>query len=142
MIDRIATFSESLSVRYPLYHKIGRFLLSGGLSTSVNLFLLYSLTEWIGIWYLFSAIIAFVIAFFISFTLQKFWTFKDVSRERIHFQAGLFLLIALVNLGVNTACLYYLVEQAQLHYLIAQIVVSAFIAVANYFIYQRIIFRP
>lgn len=142
MIERIASLSASFEARYPRYHKTGRFLISGGLAAGTNLTLLYILTDWFGIWYLISSAIAFGVAFCISFTLQKFWTFQDRSREEMHFQAGLFFMFALINLGLNTICLYYLVEFTRLHYLVAQIIVSIFIAIENYFIYQRLIFRP
>ena len=141
MIERIASLSSSFAARYPGYHKIGRFLVSGSFATGTNLALLYVLTDWFGVWYLASAAIAFIAAFFISFTLHKFWTFEEPSREGMHFQAGLFFLAALVNLGLNTLCLYLLVEYVYLHYLVAQILVSVFIAIENYFIYQRLIFR-
>jgi len=141
MIKLVRGAYEGFTGRYPRWARIGRFLVSGGLATLVNLGLLYVLTDWVGVWYLISAIISFAAAFFVSFTLQKFWTFEDRSREGMHFQAGLFFLVATLNLGLNTFFLYLLVEYAALHYLLAQIIVSAFIAVENFFIYRFVIFR-
>lgn len=141
MIERITSLSALLAARYPKHHKIGRFLVSGSLATGTNLGVLYVLTDWFGIWYLISATIAFIVAFFISFTLQKFWTFEDGSREGMHFQAGFFLGYTLVCLGLNTLLLYFFVEYIHLHYMVSQILISVLIAVQNYFVYQRLIFR-
>lgn len=141
MIERATSLYALAKERYPAHVKVGRFLVSGGFATGVNLGLLYTLTDWFGLWYLASAIVAFVVAFFISFTLQKFWTFEDRSQDGIHFQAGLFFAAALFNLGLNTLGLYLLVEYAGVHYLIAQIALSMVIAVENFFVYQRLIFR-
>ena len=141
MIERMKGAYETLTNRYPAHARIGRFMVAGGLATLVNLGLLYVLTDCFLVWYLLSAIISFVTAFFVSFTLQKFWTFGDSSREGMHVQAGIFLLVAAGNLGLNTLFLYVLVEYALFHYLLAQIIVSVFIAIENFLIYRYVIFR-
>jgi len=141
MIERMKGAYETLTDRYPTHARIGRFVVAGGLATLVNLGLLYILTDVAGIWYLLSAVVSFIAAFFVSFTLQKFWTFEDSSHEGMHVQAGIFFLVAAGNLGLNTLFLYVLVEYALLHYLLAQVIVSAFIAVENFLIYRYVIFR-
>lgn len=131
----------SLDERYPSHTKILRFLISGGISLGTDLVLLYIFTDILGIWYLASAIAAFILAFGVSFTLHKFWTFGDLSREDIHMQAGIYFLVAVVNLALNTLLVYLFVERAGFHYLIAQITASALIAIESFFVYQRYIFR-
>jgi|SRR3989344_4726213 len=132
---------NNLTVRYPRHTKIIRFLIAGTLATGTNLGVLYILTDWFELWYLLSAVLSFIVAFFISFTLQKFWTFGDRSREAVPVQAGAFLVVALVGLGINTLGLYGLVDYIGLHYLMAQIIMSVFIAAANFFMYQFVIFK-
>lgn len=141
MIQTLQNTYAVLDERYPMHTKIVRFLISGGVATGIDLVLLYVFTDIFGVWYLASSILAFVLAFFVSFGLQKFWTFRDHSREGIQAQAGIYFLIAAANLGLNTLLVYLLVDYANLHYLIAQIIVSAGIAVENFFVYQRFIFR-
>lgn len=64
-------------------HKIGvKYALSGGLGVLINLAVLYIFTEKIGIWYLTSSIIAFIISLLTGFFLQKFWTFRDNDFRR------------------------------------------------------------
>jgi putative flippase GtrA len=79
-------------------------------------------------------------AFVVSFSLQKFWTFDERSIDSIHTQLGMYLILALFGLGANTVAMYVLVDHAGFHYLAAQILASAFIAVGNFFAYKHFIF--
>ncbi|MFA6502887.1 MAG: GtrA family protein [Candidatus Paceibacterota bacterium] len=141
MIQRVTRFYTLIDGRYPAQAKILRFLISGGTSTSIDLMLLYVFTDIFGIWYLTSAIVAFIIAFFISFSLQKFWTFRDHSREGMSAQVGLYFVVAGCNLALNTLLVYLFVDYLSFHYLLAQIVASVLIACESFFIYQKFVFR-
>jgi putative flippase GtrA len=84
--------------------------------------------------------IAFLVAFFVSFSLQKFWTFRDKSRDRISKQLLGYLANGLVGLYLNGWLMKLLVEDYALWHLLAQILVSAVIALQNFLVY-RIIFK-
>lgn len=122
-------------------HKILRFLISGGLATGADFFFLYAFTEWAGFHYLFSVVLAFLISVVISFILQKFWTFKNLSRENMRNQASVFIGLACFNLVINTLFVFMFVEYANLHYLVGQFLTSGLIAVGNFFVYHFIIFK-
>lgn len=122
------------------YARTLKFLISGGAAAVVDLGSLYMLTEVFHVWYLLSAVLAFVLAFGVSFALQKFWTFDDHALDVIHKQLALYLLLASVGLGLNTLFMYGLVDHAGFHYLTAQIIASACIAVMNFFVYKHVIF--
>ena len=141
MIDWTKNKYGELNTKYPKYAKVMRFLISGGMATFVNIGLLYVFTDLIRIWYVLSAALAFIFAFVVSFTMQKFWTFKDASKENVHRQALVYFLAGLANLGLNSLLIYILVEYSGLHYLMSQIIISAFIAIENYFIYQFLVFN-
>ncbi|HWO06982.1 MAG TPA: GtrA family protein [Candidatus Paceibacterota bacterium] len=119
-----------------------RFLFSGGVGFVTVLSMLYILTDIVGIWYLFSFVIAFLIGTTVSFVLQKFFTFGDgtFGARRVSGQAAVYISLAVFNLGVNSLLLYLLVEYAGLHYLVVQFFVSLMIAVWNFLCY-RYIFR-
>ena len=121
--------------------KILRFIISGGTATVADLAFLYIFTDLFHIWYVASAAMAFVIAFTISFIAQKFWTFNDHSLDTIRAQGSMYFLVALISLLVNTYAVYSLVDYLHFYYILAQIVVSAFIAVVNYIVYSKFIFR-
>ncbi len=117
-----------------------KFLISGGTATATILLVLYILTEWFGMWYLFSAGIAFVAGTFVSFTLQKFWTFTDRRIDVLKKQAGWYVLIQIWDLGLNTLGLYILVEHFHVWYLVVQLALSALIMVQNILLYRAFIF--
>ncbi len=119
-----------------------RFLISGGTATAVNVGTLYVLTEFAGLWYILSSVVAFVLAFCVSFTMQKWWTFAERSTHRVGSQAGLYFAVALGNLGLNTLLLYVLVEWFGLWYVIAQLIASAIIAAESFLLYRFVIFGP
>lgn len=122
------------------FHSLFKYAASGGSSACVNLGTLYLLTEYAHVHYLLSAVVSFIIAFFISFLLQKFWTFQDMRKEVVHWQMVLFLGLSLANLLVNTLLIYSLVEYMHLWYVAAAVVSGALLAVSNFFVYKHVIF--
>lgn len=120
--------------------RVARFLISGGTSAVTNLSILFVLTHWYGMWYLYSSIIAASVATIVSFVLQKLWTFQNFSTA-VHKQFPLHVTLGLVNIAVNTALLYMLVEYIGIWYLIAQVMSGVFLAFVNYFTYKKYIFR-
>lgn len=121
--------------------KIARYLFSGGTATMVNLTVLYYCTSILGVWYIYSAFIAFLVAFSVSFTLQKFWTFRDMRTHKVHRQILLFFAVQLGALGVNIAGLYVLTEYVGLWYFFSQIIIFIGISVTNFVIFSKLIFH-
>lgn len=120
--------------------QVVRYLIAGGVAALTEVTLLYVFTQFFGIWYMFSLVFAFVVTFCVSFSLQKFWTFRDKATHRIHLQASSYLLVALTNLAVNAALLYLLVQYAGLWYIYAQVLINALIATSSFLIYKFAIF--
>lgn len=75
------------SVRSVMIENLSKFLLGKkrmlkfaivGLSgTAIYMGLLYTLTEWVGLWYMASAVIGTGVVFLYSYNLNNRWTFKD-----------------------------------------------------------------
>lgn len=117
-----------------------KYLLVGGVVVVVNLTSLYVLTEFGHIYYLLSTVGAFLVAFSVSFVLQKFWTFEDVSRDHLHRQLPLYLLLQLANVSLNTSLMYMFVEYLHVWYLLSQAIISLILAVGIFFINKKYIF--
>lgn len=122
------------------FHSLFKYVVSGGSAACVNLGTLYVLTEYGRLHYLQSAMLSFTAAFFVSFLLQKFWTFRNMNREMMHWQMAGFLGVSLVNLFLNTLLIYVLVEYLQLWYVASAIVSGALLAIGSFFIYKYVIF--
>ena len=123
------------------YERVWRYLVAGGSAAVVDLGFLYALTEGFGFHYLLSASLAFIVAFCVSFFLQKFWTFQDPSVERVHAQVVLYFVIAVANLGLNTLLMFLFVEKLHLWYFGAQIIVGALLACGSFFISRHFVFK-
>jgi putative flippase GtrA len=121
--------------------KAVRFIVSGGTAAAVNILVYTILTRVFGLWYIFSTAAAFIVAFFVSFILQKFWTFNDNSTDKIKSQAFVYFFVIMANLGLTTFLMYVAVDIIAIHDLLAVIVVNGLIALVSYFVYQRFIFK-
>ncbi len=139
-------YSEMNKYKVPI-----KYIISGGTAAFVDLVLLYALIDIFKIYYLLSASIAFLVAFFISFYLQKFWTFRDNNKEKIYKQMYLYLSVGIINLCINAAGMYILVEHVlpkiviagkfNATYVVPQIIMGVFIAISSFLIYKFVIFK-
>lgn len=124
-----------------LNHRLVRYVISGGTSTATNLGSFFVLVHFGHVYYLTASVMAFVLSMIVSFTMQKFWTFGHRTIRRMHFQFGLYILVALGNLALNTALVYGLVEWAHLWYLLAQFCSGIVIAITGYIAYKHVVFK-
>jgi len=120
---------------------IARYIISGGTAAAVDIGLLYAFTRFLGLWYLASAVLAFIIAFGVSFFLQKFWTFRDRGTEGMHRQAGKYLGVSVFNLCVNTLLVYLFTDYLNLWYVFSQVIAAGLVALGSFFVYKYWIFR-
>ncbi len=123
------------------YKQIVKYLISGGIATVTYLGVSFTLTEWARLWYLISVDLAFVTAFFVSFYLQKFWTFCNFEKEGARKQMLVYFIVGLINLGISTGGVYLLVEKMDIWYLLAQIIMGGFISFFSFLVYKFIIFK-
>lgn len=121
--------------------KLLRFFISGSSATSVDIFLLFFLTEFIGLWYLYSSIFSFAGSFFVSFFLQKYWTFEDKRESLKTKQMLMYFIVAGFNLMINSLGIVFLVEYFEIYYLLAQLIMISLLGIASFLIYNLIIFK-
>lgn len=121
-------------------HRIIRYIISGGISAVVNLVIFYVLNLEIGIYYITASILSFISAFFVSFTLQKFWTFKSHETET-HKQMIMYLGNSLFGLGLNTTILFLCVHFLQVLPLLGQIVAGGLTALCTFQISRNFVFN-
>jgi len=122
-------------------HLIVRYIISGGTAAFVNLSFFALFFYIFHVNYLIANVIAFIIAFFVSLTLQKFWTFRDHSTDRIHIQGILYLFSSLFGLGVNTLVLYICVDFLGFLPIIGVIIAGIATALCTFPISRKYIFN-
>ena len=118
--------------------RVMRFLISGVVGTLVYYLAYYLLTEFAGMWYITSAVIAFILDSVITFVFQKLWTFKNRDAEAVPRQASWYLGLRLGLLGLSTGLLYVLVECAHMYYLYAPLVLLVPLTVVSFILTKRV----
>lgn len=114
---------------------------SGCLAAAVGLVFLYIFHDLFGWGIVVSTTAAFLVSFLVSFSLQKYWTFRDKSQDRIAGQLITYLVNGLIGLQVNAYSMHVLVEIYGIWYLGAQVLVNLIIAVQNFLVYKFIVFN-
>ncbi len=118
--------------------QITRFLIGGSITVLVYYGVLYSLTEFLHVWYLLSSVLAFVVYVGMNFLIQKYWTFKNNDRIGVQLQLQNYVLMMISLFIINTGALYSLVEYLHLNYLLAQLLLTVTLSIVSFRITKRI----
>ena len=96
----------------------------------INLIVLYLFTEFLNLYYLLSAIIAFMVSHLYSFNFNDKVTFKKKGPSFSRWIK--FFLVNVLALIVNIALLYSFTEFLHIYYLLSQIIASALTFFINF----------
>ena len=118
-----------------------KFIFAGGLSGGTDLLLLFIFHGLLGLDIVFSTSLAFILSFLISFSLQKFWTFRNYHRGKMIHQLFLYMSNAFLGLGLNAILMHLLVNKYNVWYILSQLVVNLAIGFWNFVVYRFIIFK-
>ena len=121
--------------------QIVRFLVVGSLSVFTYYAFLWSLTEYAGVWYVASAIVAFLVYYCVNFVSQKYWTFRNLDTKALNSQLVKFTLMASANWIINTSLLYVMVEYLHMWYMFAQAILTVVVSAIAYLCFKFWIFR-
>ena len=123
------------------YRSLAKFVVSGVSAATVDILLLYIFHGVFHLNIIFSTSAAFILSFFVSFYLQKFWTFSNPCKKHLYRQMFFYMLVAFINLNINGYLMHLLVEQYHIYYILSQIIVGASIGLESFVIYKFIIFH-
>ncbi len=127
----------SLMRRTGEWTRFARFCLVGGSGVIVNMGLLWLLTEYVGLFYLVSAIISIETSIITNFTLNDFFTFPDRRARGFRcFVTRLlkFNLVSLGGLAINLAVLWTLTSVLGVFYLVSNLFGIAAATLWNYMV--------
>ncbi len=125
---------------YPLRERFICFLIIGILSTLVDAGFLFVLTEYYGIWYLWSATASYCCGILVSYTLNRYYTFYDRSRHYLA-QFSLFTMISVSSLAINLIIIFIAVDFFAVHYLVGKGLAVGISFLLNYIGQSRITFH-
>jgi len=117
-----------------------RFLVIGGFSAVLEIFLLVFLVEWAVLGYLLSNSIAFIVVNLINFILSKYWVFEAGTRKK-GTEIGLFYFVVLVGLALNQAVMFIFVEYLTIDYKISKVAAILLTVIWNYFGKKNFVFK-
>ncbi len=131
---------------FPFFKKRGvkqfiKFGLIGGVGTVINLLILYTFTEYLGFYYMFSAIIAFMVGATINFIMNKKWTFLERVREDFLIKYSKYFFVSIVALLGNLLILYILTEFVGIYYILSQFLAASASLIVNFFVSKKWIFK-
>lgn len=141
-------FRIFLNKRYPhLFNfcerrkAIVKFFIAGGFAGVIDLIALFFFHDVFGWEILSSTSAAFILAFVVSFSLQKIWTFRNYSHKKLPRQLVLYFAGTFVSLNLNALGMYWLVNNLEVWYLLSQLIVDLCLGILNFFNYKFIVFR-
>lgn len=111
--------------------EIIRFCFVGGLSLLVDCAVLFGLTEFFGVHYLYSAGISFTVSVIFNYWLCVTYVFKGAKKQTPK-QAAIFIGSSVVGLGLNQVCMWFFVEIIFLHYMAAKLGATVIVTLWNY----------
>ena len=116
-----------------------KYAVVGGLATGLDFIFLYTLVEYGHLFYLYSALISSSVIIWISFSLNKYWTFSN--HEKKYFQQFIkYTLSHMIALAVALIVLVTLVEIFHFWYLFAKIFATGAAATINFLLVRNFTF--
>ena len=111
--------------------EIIRFCFVGGVSFLMDYSILFALTEFAGVYYLYSSAISFSITVVFNYWLCVVYVFKGAKKQSTR-RAIIFFSTGVVGLGLNQLCMWFFVDVAGVYYMIAKIFATAIVTIWNY----------
>jgi putative flippase GtrA len=118
-----------------------RYTVVGGIAFLFDFGTLYLLTEYLKVYYLLSAAIAFMLGLTINYLLSIIWVFEKRTVKSKNLEFMIFGLIGLVGLGLNEFFMWFLTDILTFHYLFSKIISTFCVYFWNFFIRKFALFN-
>ncbi len=119
--------------RYPFLKQFLKFCLVGGMAAVISFSIYYSFTEWLKMWYIYSAIFSFLISAVFNFLANKFWTFVNQERgKQALAQLLKFFVVVFLGLVINTVIIYALTEWRGIDYRLSWVFATGVVTFWNF----------
>ena len=119
--------------------KIIKFGIVGILNTLIN-WTIFAILNFLGMYYIISNIIAYVIATINSYIWNSKWVFKYKGEDKKE-TTGKFILLNLFGLSLNTVILYLFVDLMRFNKLIALVITTIIVMIINYILNKVWVFK-
>ncbi len=99
-----------------------RYTLVGGIAFAADFGSLYAFTEFLHIYYLASAAIAFTIGVTVKYAFSIVWVFSKRTIQSRSIEFFIFGIIGVTGLGLSLLFMWFFTEKTHLHYLASKII--------------------
>jgi dolichol-phosphate mannosyltransferase len=128
------------------WKKMGKFGFVGLSGVLVNIGSLYLFTEYVGLYYVISSIVAIEISILSNFLLNDCWTFKLKEKSDTYIQNRLqrffsFQCISVVGLIINIGIMYFLTDFFGIYYLVSNLIGIIIVFFWNYLINRHVTWK-
>ena len=121
--------------------KMIQFGIVGGLMIILNVVILYLLTSVLGIYYIISAILSYLLLTGLSFFLNENWTFHSITHhthKKMWHRLVSYYFVALSGMTLNILILFLLTEYGNVFYLYSSIIASFSVFLWNFSLNKNI----
>ena len=130
----------SLTFEHQKYGEKLRYLFVGGFCALADLAILYLLVEFFHIWYLAASVISFTLVGLAGYLGQKYFTFKNDSKNHGK-QLTIFFLVVGAGLLINSASMFFFVSVVGIWYILASIITKFIVLVWNFTANKYVTFK-
>jgi len=121
--------------------KMIQFGIVGGLMIILNVAIIYTLTNFLGIYYIISAILSYLFLTGLSFFLNEKWTFNSITNhahKKMWHRFVSYYLVSLSGMTLNIIILFLLTEYGNVFYLYSSIIASFSVFLWNFALNKNI----
>lgn len=116
-----------------------RYLVTGFTSAAIEFSLLFLLKDVASLSVIVSNTIALAIVFWISYLMNRLWSFK--SKMKLSKQLPMYFILFLFNIGASDLIMYLLTDRIQMQYLLAKVFAIGAVVSWNFVIYRKVIYK-
>lgn len=122
---------EFLKKHEKLVKQILKFGVVGGGAFLIDYSVLYVLTEFVGIYYLTSSVISFIVSLIFNYILSIYWVF-DVTKKQTLKDIMIFVVLSTIGLGINQVVMYLGSDILHIYYMFTKLVATTIVMVWNF----------
>jgi len=121
-----------------LLKQIIKFGIVGFLAFLIDYSLLYILTEYFKIYYLYSSIISFIISLIFNYIASIKWVFK-VNQQKSIENIIIFTILSIIGLIINQVIMYIMVEIINIWYMFSKLFSTIMVMIFNFITRKKFI---
>jgi len=124
-----------------LFFQFVRYTFVGGMAFLIDFSVLYVMTDFVGVHYLWSAASGFLLGLIFNYLLSVLWVFKKRSLKSVKIEFLIFLIIGLGGLALNEFFIWFFTDVFLFYYLFSKIISTVFVYLWNFFARRFVLFR-